>query len=136
MSEAFDENLYCVVDKSTGEEVDIAIFIKRASASGWERAYTKVLADYVGLSGNAVGKILAYLLRNKDHANMIYGTFQELADKNGVGRNTVSKVFKTLHEYSFIKRIRSGAYMLSPKMVRFGSNTKGAMLLRLWDESK
>ena len=135
MSEAyFNPATYAVIDKVTGEEVDIQLFIERVTKDKWERAYAKTLADYIGIGGNASCKVLAYLISFKDSKNVINGTQEELANNMGVSKKTVNTVFGILKEKDMLKEIRSGCYFLSPKVICYGNRVHGAMLLRIWGE--
>jgi hypothetical protein len=40
---------------------------------------------------------------------------------------------KKLIDEKMVKMVRSGCYMITPKMIRIGNNYQGAMLLRLWE---
>jgi len=37
-------------------------------------------------------------------------------------------------EKKFITKVRNGKYIVSPKLLRHGCKTRGAMIMRLWDE--
>jgi len=130
----FNPDTYAVIDKITGEEVDVSIFIEEVKSGYWEKAYAKTLADYIKIGGTGSATVLAYLLRTKNSDNLVLATRDEMIKGSGASRGTVSKVIKALTEKGFLKLIRSGCYMISPKLIRHGSNTRGAMLLRLWSE--
>jgi len=130
----FNPDTYMVIDRVTGDEVPVQIFIKEASAGYWEKAFAKTLSEYIGVTGASTHKVLAYLVKNKTSNNLINGTVREIAKNCEVNPRTVSSLFVTLQKSGYLKLIRSGCYMLSPKIMRHGSNNKGAMLLRLWGD--
>lgn len=136
MEDRFNPATYMVIDKVTGEEVDIAIFVEQASANGWEKAYAKVIADYINCAGDKSSSLLAWIIKERDRSNLIQGTQKEISDKSQVSLPVVKRVLKRLVDNGMIKKVRSGCYMVSPKMIRTGRNVTGAMLLRIWDESK
>lgn len=129
-----DWNRYALMDKSTGEVLDMAIFVKKLEGKYWEKAYAKTLAEYIGLAGSSSADILAYMLKAKDSNNLILGTVREIAKSAGTAPKTVSLLFKRLGEKKLLKKVRSGCYMLSPDLLRYGNNTKGAMLVRFWGD--
>jgi len=132
----FSPDTYAVIRRDTGEEVPIDIFIKKAKAGYWEKAYAKTLAEYIGLSGSSTNKLLAYLIKNKTADNMILGTVRSISDELNISPGTTNKLFETLKKKCFLKHVRSGCYMLSPGLLRHGSNTRGAMMMRIWHEDE
>jgi hypothetical protein len=130
----FNPATYMVLDRITGEEVDIAIFVEEASTFGWEKTYSKTLADFIGCAGDQPAKLLGHMIKEKDSKNVLHGTQREISEKAGVSLATVSRVFKILTAKHYLKMVRSGCYMISPKIIRVGRNTQGAMLLRIWGQ--
>ncbi len=132
----FNPDTYAVIDKVTGEEIDIKIFISRINKDKWEKAYAKTLAEYIGISGSASSKVLAFLISSRTSKNLILGTQQEIADDLQISKKSVSTVFGKLRKNDMLKEIRSGCYFLTPKIISCGNNLHGAMLLRIWGEEK
>jgi DNA-binding transcriptional ArsR family regulator len=131
----FNPATYEVRCKITGEVLDVNIFVERARATGWQKAYAKTLAEYIKCGGGQATEFLAYMLEKKDHSNMIYGTQRELSEITGVSLPVVSKTIKALKQKRLVKIIRSGAYMLSPDIMRNGSDKAGVMLFRCWRDA-
>jgi DNA-binding MarR family transcriptional regulator len=134
MSDYFDNGRYKLIDTRTGEFIDVQVLLDKVERTDWEIAYVKTLAEYMNIRGTSVTKVLSYLLKTKDGGNRIHGTQEEIAADAGVSVPTVKTVFKALLEKGFIKRIRNGLYMVTPKVMRNGNKQRGAMLLRLWDD--
>ena len=135
MEEAhFNPATYTITDNLTGEIVNIQLFIERSSKDYWEKAFAKTLAEYIGLGGSSASRILAYLIKNKDSKNLVGGTVRSIAEDCKVSTSAVVKLFKVLQTKQFLRKVRSGTYMISPEMMRHGSKTQGAMLLRIWDQ--
>ena len=131
----FNPATYMLIDRVSGEELDVAIFVKEAGADYWEKVYAKVLAEYIGMSGSkASANILAYLIREKTPQNMVLGTVREIAVACDTTPKTVTALFNRLKQNDLLKMVRSGCYLITPKMIRYGSKTRGAMVLRLWGE--
>jgi biotin operon repressor len=128
-----DENdIYQIVNKITGEVMPISLFVEVAKADSWQKAFAKTLGEYIGITGGASNKILAYIIAKKDNKNMIHGTMEEIANNIGVSKAAVNKVFQTLQSHDYLKKVRNGSYMLSPKVMRTGRHMMGAALLRIW----
>jgi len=130
----FNPDTYAVIDRITGEEIPIKLFIERVTKDKWEKAYAKTLAEYIGVAGDEAGKVLAYLIINRDSKNIIHGTYVELASEIGVSTRFLTTLFSKLRDKGLLKRVRNGSYFLNPDVICYGSKVHGAMLLRIWGE--
>lgn len=131
----FNPETYMVIDKVTGEEVNVSIFIEKASVSGWQKAFAKTLADYIKCGDGKSVDLLAYIIEHKDNnTNMLHGTQRDIAKSSGVSLAVVSRTMKALSDKRLLKKIRSGCYMVSPDVIRNGSTKVGAMMFRVWGE--
>ncbi len=74
-----DAARYVLLDLETNQQIPVDIFLDRVKGNYWERAYAKVLADYIGVAGTATNNVLAWLIRNKDSNNRIIGTIAHIA---------------------------------------------------------
>lgn len=131
----FNPSIYSVIDKRTGEEIDVSIFVEKVKIGGWQKAYVKCLAEYIKCAGGQSTIFLSYVIKNKDPHNMLYGTQREFAEKSGVSLPVISKTIKALEKKNLIKQVRSGAYMVSPELIRNGNDKVGVVLLRKWRDS-
>ena len=129
-----DEDTYMMVNMRTGETVNADVFIEQIPKQYWERAYAKILAEYIGVAGTATNNVLAWLVKNKDSNNRIIGTFSHIAKECGTTVPTVSNLFQKLYKKEFLKKMQNGIYMLSPNLLRHGNQTKGAILFKKWDD--
>lgn len=130
----FNPATYMVVDRVTGEEVNVGIFIEKASANGWQKAYAKTLSEYIRCGDGKSVDLLAYILEKKESNNLVHGTQRELAERSGVSLAVVARTLKALTEKGLIKKVRSGCYMVSPQVMSNGSKKVGAMMFRLWGD--
>lgn len=128
----FNPATYMVVDRVSGEEVDVAIFIEKAKVSGWQKAYAKTLSEYIKCGDGQAVKFLAYILDKKDGKNMIYGTQREFAKLSGVSVSIINRTMRALADKNLVKKVRNGCYMLSPEVMRNGSDKVGAIMFRTW----
>ena len=129
-----DEDKYMMVNTRTGEMLSVDIFIEKIPHGYWEKAYAKVLAEYIGAAGTATNRVLAWLIKNKDSNNRIIGTFSHIAKECDATVPTVSALFQKLYAKEMLKKVQNGIYMMSPKLLRHGSNTKGAVLFKKWGD--
>ena len=133
MKDRFNPDTYMVVDRVTGEELDVAMFVKDVGKNGWERAYADEMARYIGITGEASSKVLAYFIKSRQiHDNMVIGTYPKISKETGVSESTVAMIIKKLLKGKFIKKVQAGVYMVSPSLIRYGSQTVGVIQMRLW----
>lgn len=130
----FNPATYMVIDRITGEEVPMDVFIEEASNGYWEKTYAKTLSDYIGVTGDACCKVLAHLVKQKSIYNMVNGTLLEIAKESGTHHKTVKNIFNILIEKGMLKKVRNGCYFLSPHILRHGGKTRGAIMIRAWHE--
>lgn len=129
----FNPHTYRVINDVTGEEIPVQVFIEKANKDYWERAYAKTLAEYIGVTGSASCKVLAYIIKEKNADNIVLGTIRGMARDLKVSSTSVQVILDVLQKRDFIKKIRNGQYLVSPHLLRHGSKVRGAMLIRLWD---
>ena len=131
----FNPGTYMVIDRVTGEEINVSIFIEKASVNGWQKAFAKTLSEYIKCGDGKSVDLLAHIIENKDsRTNLIHGTQRELAEKSKVSLAVVSRTLKALSDKELIKKVRSGCYMVSPDVMRNGSTKVGSMIFRLWGD--
>jgi len=129
-----NEDEYIMINKRTGEAVSADIFVEQIPKDYWERAYAKMLAEYIGVAGTATNNVLSWLIKNKDSQNRIIGTLSFIAKECNTTVPTVSTLFQKLYKRNMLKKIQNGIYMLSPSLLRHGSKTKGAILFKKWGD--
>ena len=125
-----------LINKRTGEEIDVAIFVQTARQAGWEKAYADVLAGYIDCGGSKSATALAWIIKSRKNGNYIYETQTEIAEQSGVSVSVVKTLFKKLIAKGFVKKVNIGKYIVSPRMIRNGDNQKGAMNLKLWTNTE
>lgn len=135
MKDRYDPTRYKLVDTETGEFLEMHFLADKVRKAGWEKAYAKLLCEYIGCAGSSTTKVLAYLIEQRNADNLIIGSQEDIANEAGVSTPTVKAVFKKLLAKGLLKMIKHSVYMITPSMIRNGSNQKGMMLFRLWDES-
>ena len=134
MHDYFNPETYMVIDRITGEEVNVDIFIEKASQTGWQKAYAKAVSEYIKCGDGKSVDLLAYMISAKDYSNLIHGTQREIAEKSKVSLAVAARTMKALTEKSLLKKVRSGCYMLSPKIMANGSKKVGVLVFRLWGD--
>lgn len=132
----FDPKRYEVRDLETGEILNVDIFVEKVKMNGWQKAYAKNVSEYIKCGDGKSVDVLAYILKEKDGYNQIYGTQKEIAKNAGVSLDVVTRTMRALKAKKLIKLVRNGTYMLDPDVMRNGANSRGVMMFRKWGELK
>jgi predicted transcriptional regulator len=122
-----------VINRRTGEELDVAIFVNTVKQTGWEKAYADVLGSYIDCGGSKSATVLSWIIKNRTSGNLILGTQIEIAEKSKASLSVVKSVIKKLIEKGFMKRENIGRYMITPRMIRNGDNVKGVINFQYWE---
>ena len=131
----FNPKTYQVIDRVTGEEINVDFFIEKTTKNIWQRAYAKTLSEYIKCGDGKAVNLLAYIIKEKDINNMVHGTQRELAQKASVSLDVVTRTMRALQAKKLIKKVRAGCYMVSPDIMRNGSDKRGVILFRMWEDS-
>ena len=70
------------------------------------------IEQYLKLADSKSLEVLFWLLHNRDKANRIYTTLDQVAEKCGVTKVTVNRVFQKLYSKGFLTKVKNGQYEL------------------------
>lgn len=75
--------------------------------------------------------VLAYILQNIHPGdNTFILTYEKIADKTGVSKDTVVRIMRRLGEMDFIRKLQNGVYMVNPYIMMWGPENKRDVLYR------
>lgn len=121
--------------KIIGKPIDVAEQEQKTPRGGFEIAYMSALFDIFDKLGGKKYLVLQYILKNKDSMNCLNITNSELAQKVGVGRNTVVDTMKILTDAGVV--VRKGTVIrLSGRVFVKGDAQKEAYIMRKFVEEK
>jgi hypothetical protein len=113
------------VNKSTGEVRTFAVVSKETGDHSFHKVWLEDLARIMGLLGGAKIDVFTYILKNiNPYSNEFGGTVREIAEKTGTDVNTVQKTLKILKENDFLRKVRTGTYLVNSSMLVQGSHSK------------
>lgn len=102
-----------------------------------ERFMVTYLAEIISLIdnlGNKKMQVVKYILEHMQKAdNTLIITTRELAEKSGVGHNTVLETLRTLEKSGLIER-RTGSLMLKPRLMNNWKAPKEATMMVKYNE--
>lgn len=121
--------------KLIGEPINVAQQEQKIPRGGFEIAYMSALFDLFDRLGGKKYTVLRYILDNRDGMNCLNMTNTELAEKAGVGRNTVVDTIKILSEAGVVTR-KGTVLRLSPRLFVKGNAQKEAYIMRKFTEER
>ena len=124
------------VNQETGE---IAVFnvVKRSAANdyGFTKVWLNDLCHILDLVGNGKIKVFSYILANINPiSNEFGGSIRELALIVKVDKVTVSNTIQILLKQGFMRKKRSGCYLISANLLVKGDSEKRVGLMVTYDE--
>lgn len=131
MKENIKMSDWIAVNKVTGEQMEIDLLQTKEGGS-WKKIYAKEFCEMLGVSGNGVTKVFAYMLKIQTSKNEIHGTQREIAEKVGVTQATVNKLIRVLKKHGHLGEIRSGCYFLNPNAIHYGNIGNKMAMLKVW----
>ncbi len=122
------------VNTRTGEVLQATEIIKPISRQGFMITYLNEIINLIDTLGTKKMQVVKYILENMSKSeNILIITTRELAEKTNTSTRTVTETLKLLEDVNIIQR-RTGAIMISPKLIHKGSNNKEkALLTRFYD---
>ena len=121
--------------KIVGSPINVAEQEQRTPRGGFEIAYMSALFDIFDKLGGKKYLVLQYILKHKDGMNTLNITNCELAEKVGVGRNTVVDTMKILTDAGVITR-KGTVIRLSARVFVKGDAQKEAYIMRKFVEER
>ena len=118
------------VNPQTGESRLFAVIMKETADFDFHKVWIDDLAKILGLLGGAKVQVFKYILDNiNPYSNEFGGTNREIAKKIGVDGVTVNRTIKTLIEADFMKKVRTGTYLINSRVLVRGSHDKRVGLM-------
>lgn len=121
-----------IINMDTGEIVPFDQLVVPGQQR-WDKVYPKNLARMMDMFGDEKMKVVAHLIRKKDTMNMIAATMREIAESTGVSLTTVNKVLKIMQQKDFIRKLRGGKWILSPRVICGGKQSIGMATINYYD---
>lgn len=132
--ETTSDDTYGIINLKTGEIEPVSVYEDKRKER-WDKVWAKTLAELLDMSGESRTKVIAYLIRNKDHKNVIMATIRKIAEDTGISAKTVNRTLLQLEKANFILRLQNGAIMFSPHIIQPGKSWQGVAVLRRWNDA-
>lgn len=125
-----------LVDQDTGELIEVDQITKRAL--GQKQFWKIYLMDFLQVLGGFEYKqldVLIYILEHTDAStNTFIGTYRSIAQKAGVSYETVARTITLLMGKTFLKKVQTGVYQVSPTIMMKGTEHKKNLLLNYYND--
>lgn len=124
------------VNTETGESRQFAVVDRpHGTDFGFHKVWLEDLAKIMGLIGGPKVKVFNYILCNiNPFSNEFGGTVREIATKLEVSPTTVQETVKLLTRENFMKRVRTGTYLIHARFLVKGGHDKRMGLMLKYDE--
>lgn len=126
------EDGWVLLNENTGETRKIVKFEKNEKGERWEKVYAKSLARMLDIAGDERTRVLAFLIKRKDHHNKVTETVRSIAAETGISATTVNKTLQLLQKHSYLHKVRNGVYRFSPNIMVNGNHAVGAVVYQEW----
>lgn len=127
-----EQEFYQQIDPETGEIIGdvkaVDVVIKEVPRTGFAITYLSSIINLIDSIGNKKMQVVKYVLKNMDSNNILLQTVREVAAGCGCSVQTVNDTLKLLSDTGIIAR-KTGAIMLSPKLVHKGNARKERYLM-------
>lgn len=123
------------VNQETGEVQTFAVVSRdKTGDHGFHKVWLQDLAKILGLLGGSKVAVFNHILSNINAiSNEFGGTNREIAEATDVNKETVNQTIKILIEAGFLKKVRTGTYMVNSKMMVQGGHDKRVGLMLKYD---
>lgn len=134
-----EQEYYQQINPDTGEIIGdvrrVDVVVKEVPRVGFAITYLSSILNLIDSIGNKKMKVVKYILQHMDSNNTLLATVREIADGCECSAQTVQDTLKLLESVGIIAR-RTGAVMLSPKLVHKGNAKKERFLMAKFVEMK
>ncbi len=126
------QEYYQEVNPDTGEVIgdikQVDVIVKEVPRTGFAITYLATIINMIDSIGNKKMQVVKYILQKMDSNNLLLETVREIAAGSGCSLQTVNDTLRTLEACGVIAR-KTGAVMLSPKLVHKGNAKKEKYLM-------
>lgn len=126
------QEYYQEVNPDTGEVIgdikQVDVIVKEVPRTGFAITYLATIINMIDSIGNKKMQVVKYILQKMDSNNLLLETVREIAVGSGCSLQTVNDTLRTLEACGVIAR-KTGAVMLSPKLVHKGNAKKEKYLM-------
>lgn len=126
------QEYYQEVNPDTGEVIgeikQVDVVVKEVPRTGFAITYLATIINMIDSIGNKKMQVVKYILQKMDSNNLLLETVREIAAGSGCSLQTVNDTLRTLEACGVIAR-KTGAVMLSPKLVHKGNAKKEKYLM-------
>lgn len=127
-----EQEYYQQINPETGEVIGdiktVDVVVKEVPRTGFAITYLSSIINMIDSIGNKKMQVVKYILKNMDSNNILLQTVREIAAGCDCSLQTVNDTLRLLSDTGIIAR-KTGAIMLSPKLVHKGNARKERYLM-------
>lgn len=134
-----EQEYYQRINPDTGEVIgDIIVAdvaVKEVRRVGFAITYLSTIVQLIDNVGNKKMQVVKYVLQKMDTNNILLETVREISKNCKVSLQTVNETLRLLESAGIIAR-KTGAVMLSPKLIHKGNAKRERYLMTKFTEIK
>ncbi len=127
-----EQEYYQQINPDTGEVIGdirkVDVVVREVPRTGFAITYLSSIINLIDSIGNKKMQVVKYVLQKMDSNNILLQTVREISEGCGCSVQTVNDTLKLLENAGIIAR-KTGAVMLSPKLVHKGNVKKERFLM-------
>jgi biotin operon repressor len=116
-------------DIKTGEVFEAYGVCKTLKKENFYKVWLFDLLTALGLIGNKKMLVFEYLISAMDRQNRIIKSIKEIADDLRISYKTVATTMKQLQDAGLLIKHKNSVYIVNPKVVFFGDDSRRQYLL-------
>lgn len=118
-----------LMDIETGEVTELTQLLVTKSDFDFDKIWTVQLAVVLDLAGSIPIKILSWFISERDHKNLVIGTYPKIAESVGCSQDSVKVTMKILLNAGVISKVQTGVYRVNPDLVWRGNHGRRQAIL-------
>lgn len=128
MEQATKKKIKCIgteqyINARTGEIEEMQVTSIEDRDFNFYKIWMRNFIATLDIVGNQKTKLCFWLIDHLDRDNKLIGTYRTIADKSGVGLDTVRITMKILLDADFMRKQQNGVYIVNPDVLYKGSRS-------------
>lgn len=111
------------INARTGELEEMQVTSIEDRDFNFHKIWMRNFIATLDIVGNQKTKLCFWIIDHLDRDNKLIGTYRIIADKSGIGLDTVRITMKTLLDADFIRKQQNGVYIVNPDVLYKGSRS-------------
>ena len=121
------------INATTGELEDFQVTSFQDRDFNFTKVWLNSILQALDMLGNKKSKVAYHIIDNLNKENQYIGTQRQIAEKVGVGLNTVNLTLQALLKADFLRCVSNSVYCVNPDVLIKGSRTARLNVLQQYN---